>query len=391
MGEANSDELYSALDEASNWFLQSLDENEHKYSVECHLGLADDESVSSVVAAFSAQNDKGELIVKINLNEVKKIVVNKTKAHRSSLHEITLSKKTTPFPILTSAVASTLSDREQLLFLVFMPLNYMLWNTRRQLAFRYVNETPRNESINFLIRELIFMNLLLSLYHKMESIWGYRLYIMEKILSSKFFDEKRLLIMYKSEVEVISLSAHFHFMNYAAWSYRRYVCRLFMKCSLLAEHVFPQEIQSTTKYITEHNGDHSACSYLIFLLENVSKCDTQCTASELWRKLMYFTQTEIRRHCSIGHECIWELRWNLINFALDLNVNSDTLLSSWTIKNELELVSAYIDGYGRMPLLLSPKAVERSWCEVSGDLCWTSYLACRYGLQLLKLCSHSSN
>lgn len=372
------------LDEASEHFVKFLGSGAKENLVECHLGINDCDSFFLIDAKFSILTSSGLLLVEVSLKEVKSLYISKVSSSSSPI-EKSLIQEISLTPILTSSISAGLSFQELSIFLMVMPANYVLWNARRKKVLEYAKNGFPSGSANFFIKEFLFTSLLLSLHSKIDSIWSYRFFILEKIWCSSVLDAQNFLNLFKYDCSVINLCALRHPMNYNGWNYRRKLCSLCLEHCTLTRDIFSCDVDSVLEYVQFCNGDQSACSYLFFLLqkfENFSSCEC---VSQLWKRLMIFTQHEIRSHSECGHECMWELRWILVVFALTQNCKETKICSSWSINDELEFVSIYADFYISSSSLLSPESITRGWYENSGAPPWTSYFACRYALRLLKL------
>lgn len=372
------------IDEASQHFVKFLDNGAKENLVECHLGMNDYDSHFLVDAKFSILRSSGLLLVEVSLMEVKRLYISKVSSSSSPMEKSLIQEMSLP-PILTSPITAGLSFLELSTLLMVMPSNYVLWNARRKKILDYIIEGFPKGNANFFIKEFLFTSLLLSVHSKIDSIWSYRFFILEKMFCSSILNTQQFINLFKYDCNVINLSAHSHSMNYNGWNYRRKLYSLCIDRCTFTQDIFSSDLDSVLEYITLSNGDQSACSYLFFLLEKFEKFSPDVCVSQLWKRLMIFTQNEIRNHCECGHECMWELRWILIVFALNQNCTETKIFSSWSINDELEFASTYADFYNSSPSLLFPEGFIRGWYENSGSPPWTSYFACRYALRLLKL------
>jgi hypothetical protein len=290
--------------------------------------------------------------------------------------------------------------------------------------------------LRLFVKEVVLLELMLSVAPKLKSLWEYRLWILTQILHSDLFSslstssnslESLLVRLQRQDDASFFAAAHNHPMNYNAWHYRRCLKKLLTPFIVRATLSFPAiersahyDCQCVIKFIREHNGDSSATSYLLFLLreletktharpieklentlqspsnseegrlvsgKTVGEETTMYSASALWKLLMVLTQEEIRRHFEKGHESMWYLRLELIRWALSKRSRLN-LWSSWTVKDELGWISVYVDATSILEhaQLLSPvSAMPHAWAESFGSLAWTSYNAARYGVEFLSI------
>ncbi|CCW62624.1 unnamed protein product [Phytomonas sp. EM1] len=334
--------------------------------------------------------------------------------------------------------------------------------------------TPRSD--DFLVdcvKEFLLTDLLLSFFYKIKTIWFHREWIMKLMIENhllaheggvlfpqlmgiqgacffsgttctgsdpdvdeKFTSSDTILDLQKVlslDDEVLSFASDKHPMNYNAWQYRRARLTMLLGCShdccllkgtmsSIHRDLLQCNAEDVMCYLETHNGDSSACSFLLFLLYQCTSNEREephgagnavdspyspCTSKDevplfvfLWRRLLCFTQRELRRHADKGHEGMWYLRLGLIHYALSMNSKTPSLcyplLSSWTVADELEWTSVYIEGFRDMMTtgvksswrnrgLLAPCSdLAQAWAESSGSTAWSSYLATRYGLHLLR-------
>ncbi|KPI84323.1 hypothetical protein ABL78_6629 [Leptomonas seymouri] len=293
------------------------------------------------------------------------------------------------------------------------------------------------EKTQLLIKEIIILDLLLSICPKLKSLWEYRLWIVKHIFNSHLLTAAAaeadsldlLLFRWQQQDDACFFSAaHNHSMNYNAWHYRRCARKAFYA----SFSTLPQALEISVKltrcdsqrvihFIREHNGDTSAMSYLLFMLheedvsdqmrasqnsrtttlrrpetsqgltrptENHMKFSSDYpSALQLWKYFMCFTQEEIRRHCEKGHEAMWYLRLELTRWAVT-KASCIDISSAWSVEDELEWVSTYVAAVSSTSpdTLLSPTSgIPHVWTESFGSLAWTSYNAARYGLELLSI------
>lgn len=287
--------------------------------------------------------------------------------------------------------------------------------------------TP-NAMLRLFLKEIILLDLLLSVGPKLKCLWEYRLWIIVQMATRQLLTHTSssegpaclsVVRLQRQDDVTFFTAAHNHPMNYNAWHYRRCVSQacylplpLLGDTSLVAGRIIRYDHEKVLEFIQKHNGDCSATAYLLFLLELQEKRDDlrrlqgtpQLNASKdqgrlesdsapsVWKSLMHCTQEEIRRHCEKGHDSMWYLRLELIRWALS-RPSRATLLSSWTVEDELKWVSAYADADagGNYAGLLAPLSVlPHAWAESFGSLAWTSYNASRYGLQLLSVLGYSN-
>lgn len=299
------------------------------------------------------------------------------------------------------------------------------------------DQAPANTKLHLILEEVVLLDLLLSVCPKLKSLWEYRLWVVNQMfkqcspywLGKNRISTDLLCSRFQQQDDVsFFMAAHNHPMNYNAWHYRRCIeeaCYLpttvLKDSSDVAERVIRYDCEKVVAFIREHNGDSSATSYLLFLLNMQDKRDSlravqvlktdletplgdtellfpltstaltkredRDSISDLWKYLMCCTQKEIRRHCEKGHDCMWYLRLELVRWALSER-SQVHLCSSWTVLDELEWVCAFVDATSSSSCdkLLSPvSALPHAWTESSGSLEWTSYNAARYGLQLLSV------
>ncbi|CCW65943.1 unnamed protein product [Phytomonas sp. Hart1] len=248
-----------------------------------------------------------------------------------------------------------------------------------------------------------------------------------------------LFRVWELDEEVLRFASDEHPMNYNAWQYRRARLTLLRCCgppcffsnnpeNSIYWDFIQRSVVEVMSYLEIHNADSSACAFLLFLFH-------QCAPNEgadlhegedssdvpdnhrrsrverpfsvfLWNSLMTFTQRELHRHVDKGHEGMWSLRLGLIHYALTFNSKNLLLgspfLSSWTVADELEWISVYVEGfYDKTAMgvdngaldegLLAPCGdLARAWVESSGSAAWSSFLATRYGLQLIRLLTPSN-
>ncbi|GET89040.1 hypothetical protein, conserved [Leishmania tarentolae] len=241
--------------------------------------------------------------------------------------------------------------------------------------------------------------------------------------------------------QLFFVAAHNHTMNYNAWHYRRLRFQtLHANASKLCARrdcacvAVQRDSERVIQFIREHSSDSSATSYLLFLLHEqevldrkgdaflskegvvvegpseaagelhrsstkeyftgdtedssrtpVSKGSTRyALAPALWKNFMKVTQTEIRRHTEKGHECIWQLRLGLIQWACSRSPES-RMQSLWSVEDELRWTSTYLDIHlvdGVDALLCPVSPLPYAWAESFGSSAWTSFNASRYGRQL---------
>ncbi|CAJ1989272.1 hypothetical protein conserved [Leishmania donovani] len=329
----------------------------------------------------------------------------------------------------------------------------------RETCFTTESKAESGQKLHHAMKEFVLLDLFLSLCPKLKSLWEYRQWLCSNMCGCGLLidgpkeGEGTALPILKFEAQddqLFFMAAHTHPMNYNAWHYRRRrfrslhanpskVCARW-DCARVAIQMDSEQV---IEFIREHNGDSSATSYLLFLLQeqdaldgkgdssiseagsvmedshqaagelhrsgtkehfNVGKegengtrvgegCPRTALAPALWRNLMVFTQTEIRRHSEKGHDCMWHLRLGLIQWACTRS-RQNTVLSLWSAEDELRWASTYVglhlvDG---IDALLSPvSALPYSWSESSGSSAWTSFNASRYGCQLASLLSNTSS
>lgn len=350
----------------------------HGNFVKCHLGCG---MTGELVASSLITEEAGKiLVVEINLKIAKALIKGKVYACSELKFDSPLGASDKKEPLLTTRIAETFSSNELLFALLVFPDNYMLWSRRRkQLAENSGDQTDA------LWVDVTLTTLLLSRYCKCADAWQHRRYAIQSLINSSRNADKELLSqMLTFDRTVLFSAAHSHPMNYNAWNYRRQAIQTVtqLRQPSLSERWSEIEINETLKFLQSHNGDRSAACYVVYVLEYMRKSGAASeTVVSLWRKGMFFTQREIRRHCELGHECMWEMRLNLIMVAIGGKL---PFPSGWTVADELTFVDAYVTLYQSTRFLLYPTSAASGWWESSGNLSRTSFLACRYGLQLLE-------
>ncbi|CAD2219753.1 hypothetical protein AGDE_08420 [Angomonas deanei] len=293
--------------------------------------------------------------------------------------------------LLSRQAILNLSPSEVAVMLLALPAHGILWSRRRE----YVNAVLCREENNgrpileCLCKEYVLTSVLLSAVLKVKEVWVYRSWIVSQWINYYYStchgirEEDRQGLIGRLALQdnvLFCFAAENHRLNYNAWQYRRevYIARSIHtsdQCALLTE-----EMNMGMRFLRTNNGDSSAVSYLLFLLRHAETVHVLPFLHDCWRQLLSFTQLELRLRADKGHECMWYLRLELVKWAL----RQTSLSCGWTVEEELNWVSAFVDGAAGG--LLTPVNVARdAWVRCSGDGCWSSYYACRYGLQLISV------
>lgn len=356
--------------------------------IECHLEITVDDVIDSPYSSFSYNNEKGTLVVQLSARKERKKLLEHIRLQEGIKEDKAFGGKMreNTFPVITPTFAATFSPQDFLVLLVLMPGNYCMWNLKRKNIICLMENLTKEEKVFILLKELLTTDLILSKFPKSDTIWFYRFFLIESMFKIVRQSEMIVESLFRNEQTTVFVAAHNHCMNYIAWGYFRKVVTYYITQfnSLLFSFV-ESRINNILDFLVEHNSDRSASSCLLFLLNVAIHYNLRCNIHAIWRKLMLFNQREIRRHCEIGHEGMWELRLDLITFALKHRNSDYRIFSSWTAKDELDFVSLYTDGYGLEPSLVFPISSRQGWCDISGNFCWTSFFALRYGLRLIDL------
>ncbi|CBZ27522.1 conserved hypothetical protein [Leishmania mexicana MHOM/GT/2001/U1103] len=366
-------------------------------------------------------------------------------------------------PHVTRAMLSDLHPTVVALAWACLPQHDIFVSLRRrwlrETCFITEGKAESGQKLHHVMKELVLLDLFLSLCPKLKSLWEHRQWLSFNMCAYGLLTDgpkegnENAVPIFQFEAQddqLFFMAAHTHPMNYNAWQYRRLRFRaLHASASDVCAkwdhaHVAIQmDSEQVMQFIREHNGDSSATSYLLFLLQEQDALDRKgdaslsgagavmedphqaagelrrsgtkehfdvdregesgtrvcegCTRSALapalWRSLMAFTQTEIRLHSEKGHECIWHLRLGLIQWACTRSPEN-SLLSLWSAEDELRWASTYVELHlvDGVDALLSPvSAFPYAWSESSGSSAWTSFNASRYGCQLASLLRNTSS
>ncbi|XP_011638486.1 protein prenyltransferase alpha subunit repeat-containing protein 1 isoform X2 [Pogonomyrmex barbatus] len=136
--------------------------------------------------------------------------------------------------------------------LLFNPNVTMFWNMRRELV-RAGRLDARDE--------LSFTRPVLYHTPKCFEAFAYRSWLMPLVLDAEQTDVAALA---NSELELVQTCADRYANNYHAWSYRRHLVTLFESRGLSLS--YDSEWMRTAVWCRQHVSDHSAHSYLQFLL-----------------------------------------------------------------------------------------------------------------------------
>eukprot|EP00796_Vickermania_ingenoplastis_P007985 gene7985-5545_t len=385
--------LIDQLSQSASTLLDVI-KNQSRSHTEAFLSFSLVPDSPTISAKYIQEGERKTLAVEVNRSKADQLfldIANATNVFRVTDTPLGVASETECLKhfIVTSSVARAIPRDAVYLALILMPGNPVLWNIKEQYFQDSVSECEAKDVLLDCMRELQFSSLLLSLYDKGVNIWHFRKSVMKTVVQlQQASAEYNLVPLFEYDLTVLFGAAHSHTMNYNAWNYHREIIMLLNFTEPASLDYIRREVDSILSFIAYHNGDRSACSFLVFLWTHIISPYFGSLTTEFWKKWLYFSQREIRRHCELGHECMWELRLNLMRFALTRPVNADTFLSDWTIEDELMFISTYVDGYGNN-CLLSPSSGNRAWYENTGGIAWTSFFAAKYGTQFLSLLVHA--
>lgn len=361
-------------------FLQEELSSEQNHFVECYMNIYASEWNEAIHVSYCADGEVPLLLAEVNMRYLQKCITNYVDIYSNENTDQALRGEKRDKRIINRATLARMTLEDVTLALILAPSNYILWNYRREMVSKRVLQLA-DDSI-LLLKELLFSSLILSCHYKLEEVWAYRKFVFN-FLVPRYFSDKKLNALIEYDRHVVLKAAHSHPMNYNAWNYRRKILSMPAVCTNTKCTIIHREVDTVLKFLVANNSDRSAISFILFLLNTMDCLLAPLRLQQLWKELLFFTQQEIRRHCELGHECIWEFRLHLILFALEHEKRRSSFCCAWSIIDELNFISTYVNIYPYGKNLLVPSCIERGWYESWGNVLWTSFYACRYGIQLL--------
>lgn len=221
-------------------------------------------------------------------------------------------------------------NRFLMVCLLINPDVITFWNLRRELICDKVLEDLKGE--------LKYCKLVLSHKPKSNEVFGYRRFILNRMIGQQKIDKESVWYMLSNEFSVCNLCAIKASNNYHAWNHRIWCVENILDhryCDEIRENILHSELISSDKWTGEHVSEHTGFHYRQYI---INKCNN------IPIKLTPIYTNHLRTHFSLPpfnrffNEWLGSTKKRWSEFELQLFYQTTIILLCELVSNNMLLV-----------------------------------------------------